>query len=268
MSKRTFAASLVALSLMTGLAQAEVTVPERLKTADKIVYCGAMDSPPMGFFDEKQKPVGITVELGDEIAKRLGGKRVEWRVTPFSGLIPALMAQHCDMIVDQLFDKPARREVIDIVNYMYSSQAVTVLKDNPAGIHSLDDLSGKRVAVLNGSTIRTLLEAHNEVLGKAGKAPMTLVVFNSDTDAFQALRVGQADAYGTTMETAGYYQSMAPDLFEVGVPAFDKILTGFGIRKDDPELSTAVSQALADMKADGSYMALLGKWHIEGNKLD
>ena len=70
------------------------------------------------------------------------------------------------------------------------------------------------------------------------------------------------------METAGYYQSMAPDLFEVGVPAFDKILTGFGIRKDDPELSTAVSQALADMKADGSYMALLGKWHIEGNKLD
>ncbi|QFT24454.1 Lysine-arginine-ornithine-binding periplasmic protein precursor [Pseudomonas sp. THAF187a] len=268
MLKPTLASSLLAISLLSGLAQAEVTVPERLKTADKIVYCGGMDSPPMGFFDEKQKPVGIVVELGDEIARHLGGKRVEWQVTPFAGLIPALMARHCDMIVDQLFDKPERREVIDIVNYMYSSQAVTVLKGNPADIHSLDDLSGKRVAVLNGSTIRTLLEAHNEVLNKAGKAPMTLVVFNSDTDAFQALRVGQADAYGTTMETAGYYQSAAPDLFEVGVPAFDKILTGFGIRKEDTELSEAVSQALADMKADGSYMALLSKWHIEGNKLD
>ncbi|GIZ13211.1 ABC transporter substrate-binding protein [Pseudomonas sp. NCCP-436] len=268
MFKSTLAATLVTLSLTAALAQADVTVPERLKSVDKIVYCGAMDSPPMGFFDEKQKPAGITVELGDEIARRLGDKRVEWRVTPFSGLIPALMARQCDMIVDQLFDKPERREVIDIVNYMYSSQAVTVLKGNPVGIHTLDDLSGKRVAVLNGSTIRTLLEAHNEKLSQAGKAPMMLVVFNADTDAFQALRVGQADAYGTTMETAGYYQSMAPELFETGVPAFAKILTGFGIRKEDGELSTAVSQALDAMRADGSYMALLGKWHIEGNRLD
>lgn len=64
MLKPTLASSLLAISLLSGLAQAEVTVPERLKTADKIVYCGGMDSPPMGFFDEKQKPVGIVVELG------------------------------------------------------------------------------------------------------------------------------------------------------------------------------------------------------------
>lgn len=38
------------------------------------------------------------------------------------------------MIVDQLFDKPERRQVIDIVNYMYSSQSVVVPKGNPKGI--------------------------------------------------------------------------------------------------------------------------------------
>ncbi|MCY1378926.1 hypothetical protein D9M69_665990 [compost metagenome] len=70
------------------------------------------------------------------------------------------------------------------------------------------------------------------------------------------------------METAGYYQGMAPDLFETGVPAFARILTGLGIHKDDQQLSAAVQQIIDDMRADGSYQALLAKWHIEGDKLD
>jgi polar amino acid transport system substrate-binding protein len=172
------------------------------------------------------------------------------------------------MIVDQLFDKPERREVIDIVNYMYSSQSVVVPKGNPKGVQSLSDLSGLKVAVLNGSTIKTLLDAENQKFAEAGKPPMKLGVYNTDTDAFQALRIGQADAYGTTVETAGYYQNMAPDLFQEGVPAFSRILTGIGIRKDDPELSAAVAQVLQDLRDDGSYLALLRKWHVESDKLD
>jgi polar amino acid transport system substrate-binding protein len=90
-----------------------------------------MDSPPLVSFDAAQKPTGLAIDLGMEIAKRLGDKQVSWRVTPFSGLVPALLASQCDLIVDQLFDKPERREVIDIVNYMYSSQSVVVPKGNP-----------------------------------------------------------------------------------------------------------------------------------------
>jgi len=259
---------LLALSLLSSFAQAAPAVPDRLKNVDKLTYCGALDSPPMGSFDAQQKPVGVTVDLGQAIAEALGNKTVQWRVIPFSGLIPALLAGQCDLVLDQLFDKPERRQVIDIVNYMYSSQAVVVPKGNPGGIHSLDDLAGKKVAVLNGSTIRTLLETHNDSLKKAGKPPMALVVYTSDTDAFQALRIQQAAAYGTTVETAGYYKNMAPELFETGVPAFARILTGIGIRKDDTQLSAAVAEVIKGMQADGRYAALLAKWHIEGDKLD
>ncbi|MDH0745010.1 ABC transporter substrate-binding protein [Pseudomonas sp. GD03842] len=261
-------AALVSLSLCTPLVSAAVAVPDRLQKVDKLTYCSGMDSPPLVSFDAAQKPVGLTIDLGLEIAKRLGGKKVEWRVIPFSGLVPALLAQQCDMIVDQLFDKPERREVINIVNYMYSSQSVVVPKGNPKGITSLDDLSGNKVAVLNGSTIKSLLDAQNESLTKAGKPPLKLVVYNTDTDAFQALRIHQVDAYGTTVETAGYYAAMAPDLFQEGVPAFSRILTGLGIRKDDPQLTTAVQQVLNDMRSDGSYSQLLAKWHVESDKLD
>ena len=257
-----------AFALVVPAASATPSLPERLQNAEKLTYCSGLDSPPLVFFDAKQKPTGLAVELGNLIGERLGNKRVEWRVVPFSGMLPALLASQCDMIVDQLFDKPERREVIDIVNYMYSSQSVVVPKGNPKGVQALSDLSGLKVAVLNGSTIKTLLDAENQKLAEAGKPPMKLGVYNTDTDAFQALRIGQADAYGTTVETAGYYQSMAPDLFQEGVPAFSRILTGIGIRKDDPELSAAVAQVLQDLRDDGSYLALLRKWHVESDKLD
>ena len=258
----------VSLGLCAQWALAAPAVPERLQKVERLTYCSGMDSPPLVSFDEAQKPKGLTVDLGLEIAKRLGNKQVQWKVIPFSGLLPALLAQQCDMIVDQLFDKPERREVIDIVNYMYSSQAVVVPKGNPKGIKTLDDLSTHKVAVLNGSTIKTLLDAQNDTLAKAGKKPMKVVVYNTDTDAFQALRISQVDAYGTTVETAGYYAAMAPDLFEECVPAFSRILTGLGIRKDDPQLTAAVQQIISDMRSDGSYTQLLAKWHVESDKLD
>ena len=268
MHKPATLAALIALSLSTPLVFAATTVPDRLKGVDKLTYCSGMDSPPLVSYDATQKPVGLTIDLGTEIAKRLDGKTVQWRVIPFSGLVPALLAKQCDMIVDQLFDKPERREVINIVNYMYSSQSVVVPKGNPKGIKTLDDLSGHKVAVLNGSTIKTLLDAQNDSLNKAGKPPLKLVVYNTDTDAFQALRINQVDAYGTTVETAGYYAGMAPDLFQEGVPAFSRILTGLGIRKDDPQLTSAVQQIISDMRSDGSYTQLLAKWHVPSDKLD
>lgn len=268
MHKTSALIAFISIGLCTQGVLAAPTVPERLQKVDKLVYCSGMDSPPLVSFDEAQKPKGLTVDLGMEIAKRLDGKQVQWRVIPFSGMLPALLAGQCDMIVDQLFDKPERREVIDIVNYMYSSQSVVVPKGNPKGIKTLSDLSGHKVAALNGSTIKTLLDAENDRLAKAGKPPMKLVVYNTDTDAFQSLRINQADAYGTTVETAGYYAAMAPDLFEEGVPAFSRILTGLGIRKEDKELTRAVQQIIDDMRSDGSYTQLLAKWHVDSDKLD
>ncbi|MCB2253860.1 ABC transporter substrate-binding protein [Pseudomonas chlororaphis] len=249
-------------------AHATPELPERLARSEKIVYCSGMDSPPLVSFDTQQKPVGLQVDMGQAIAQRLGGKQVEWRISPFAGLIPALLAQQCDMIVDQLFDKPERREVIDIVNFMYSSQSIVVPKGNPKAVNTLEDLSGLKVAVSNGSTIRLLLGAENDKLLAAGKPPMKLVVYNVDADAFQALRINQVDAFGTTVESAGHYQQLAPDLFQPAVPAFNRILTGFGVRKQDAQLSAALTQVLHDMRADGSYAALLDKWHVGGDKLD
>jgi polar amino acid transport system substrate-binding protein len=182
-------------------------------------------------------------------------------------LVPALLAKQCDAVISQLFDKPARRETIGLVDYMFSSEALLVQAGNPKKIHSLEDLSGMKVAVENGTTEQDLLQEQSDKFKAAGKKPIDVVVFPKDTDALQQLQIGQADVYATTLETGTYYMTKAPGTFEVAGPPFHQILTGIGIRKDDAALQEGVQKAVDAMKADGTLLKILTKWHLEGDKM-
>lgn len=259
------AGSLIALAVMNG-AEAQGAAPPDIAKAGKIVYCSDMTGPPLEFLDENTKPVGSDIDIGEEIAKRFGVK-AEWNNIPFKGLIPALLAKQCDAILSQLFDKPERREAIGLVDYMNSSEALLVRAGNPQKIHGLEDLSGKKVAVENGTTIQDLLGEQSKKFEAAGKKPIDVVVFPKDTDALQQLQIGQADAYGTTLETGAYYMQKAPNTFEVGGPPFHQILTAIGFRKDDAAMATALQKTIDAMKADGSLARILKKWGLEADKI-
>jgi polar amino acid transport system substrate-binding protein len=245
---------------------AEVTPPASIASAGKIVYCSDISGPPLGYFDENNVPIGSDIDLGKEIAKRMG-VTAEFSNTPFDGIIPALQAKHCDAILSQLFDKPKRREVVDFVDYMYSSEALLVHKGNPKNIHGLDDLSGVKIAVENGTTIQSLIDEQNAKFAAAGKPPANIVVYPKDSDALQALQINQVDVYGTTLESAAYFMQKASNIFDVGGDPFAKILTGIAVRKGEADLQAAIQKAFDNIKADGTYMNILTKWHLEGDKL-
>jgi polar amino acid transport system substrate-binding protein len=245
---------------------ADIKAPDSVAKAGKIVFCSDISGPPLGYFDENNQAIGSDIDLGKEIAKRLG-VQAEFANTPFDGIIPALQAKHCDAILSQLFDKPARREVVDFVDYMYSSQALLVDKGNPKNIKSLDDLSGVKIAAENGTTIQGLVEEQNKKFAAAGKAPANLVIFPKDTDALQALQIHQVDVYGTTLESAGYYILKAPDVFEVAGDPFAKILTGIATRKGETDMHDAIQKAYDAIKADGTHLTILKKWHMEADAL-
>ena len=95
-TERIIAAALTAgfLALAGSTAQAaDIKTPDRIKSAGKIVYCSDISGPPLGFFDENSQPTGSDIDLGNELAKRLGVK-AEWANTPFAGIVPALQAKN------------------------------------------------------------------------------------------------------------------------------------------------------------------------------
>ncbi|MDR3521114.1 MAG: ABC transporter substrate-binding protein [Acidocella sp.] len=262
------AAGLVAcLALATpNLSHADTTgLPTTITSTGTITYCSAVSLPPMEFFDAKQQPEGVDIELGNLLASRLGVK-AKFINMPFAGLIPALLAGHCDAILSQLFIKPPRLKVIDEIPYM-NSQEGFILKAGKPKISGPDDLSGLKAATVTGTTATNLMQAANDELTKAGKPPINIVMFPENTAALQQVQFGQVAAYGVSYEAALYYARLQPTQFESGSPPYFKILTGIGVAKSTPGLKQALTVALAGLMRDGTYAMVFKEWHLEDDEL-
>ena len=245
---------------------ARIPAPAALAGKGVINYCATIDNPPRAYFDEKQQPIGFEVELGTEIASRMGLK-VNWVQLKFPGLVPALQAQQCDAIMQELFIRAERLEIIDMVPFSRTGQQIVVRRsDNSLGA-GLEDLSGKKVAVPNGTTIHNLAVETNKKLKDLGKPEINLVVLPTTTDTFQQLATSQVDAVGTTSTAGAYYVRLRPNDFKAKGDPFGLIGTGIGIRKGNTDLTNAVKRSLDSLVADGSYKKLIEKWNMQGMEL-
>jgi len=246
----------------TAAAKAAASVPDSaLVQAGQLQFCSDISTPPLESFGPGHKPQGSDIDIGTEIAKRLGLEAV-WKNTAFAGIIPALQARNCDAILSQLFDKPERRQVVDFVDYMRSGQALLVPKGNPQGVQGLADLCGKKVASETGTTIADLLRAQSKQCTKSGKPAVTVRLFLRDSDALQQLGLKQVDVYGTTTETVSFITSKQPDQFAVAGKPFGEILCGIATRKGNAPLHDAIAKAFAGMQSDGTYHKILDKWKL------
>lgn len=248
-------------------AKAVASVPSSaLLEAGKLQICSDIASPPLEFYGPGHQPQGSDVDLGNEIAKRLGLKAV-WKNTAFSGIVPALQAGNCDAIISQLFDKPERRKVVDFVDYLKSGQALLVPKGNPSGVGDLASVCGKKVAAENGTTIADLLRAESKKCESAGKGKINVRLFLRDSDALQQVGLKQVDAYGTTTESVAYVTKKQPGQFDVAGAPFGENLCGIATNKSKPELHDAIAKAFAAMQADGAYSRVLAKWNLQLDEL-
>ena len=64
----------------------------------KLVICSDIPYPPLEYFDANGNPIGSDIEIGQEIAKRLGLSAVI-NNTVFDTIIPALIGNKCDIII-------------------------------------------------------------------------------------------------------------------------------------------------------------------------
>ena len=233
-----------------------------LGQAGTIRYCSDISSPPLEFYVNGQQPTGSDVELGNAIAAELGLKPV-WVNTAFAGIIPALQAGHCDAILSQLFDKPARRAVVNFTDYMNSSEAVLVRQGNPKHVTGVGDLCGLNVAAETGTTVTDYLASQSKACTGAGKKPIAVQTFLRDSDALNQLTLGHVDAYGTTVETAGYDMSKTPGMFGVAGAPFGQIPTGIATTKHDTGLGQAIAAAFAALQKNGTYARIMAKWNLK-----
>ncbi|CAN7686288.1 transporter substrate-binding domain-containing protein [Pseudorhodoferax sp. LjRoot39] len=205
--------------------------------------------PPMEFFENNQR-TGFDTELVEAIGKQMG-RKVEWVDIDFKGLIPALVSKRVDMAVSAIYITDERKKVVDFTVPYYAGGLVVMVKADNATIKSPADLAGKKVSVQVGTkSVGYLKEAHPKA---------QLVEVEKNQEMFNLVDVGRSDAAVTGKPAAYQYVRTRP-----GLKVLPEQLTteeyGMAIRKDTPELTKAVNEALAMLKANGSYAAIVKKW--------
>ena len=244
--------------LAAAAAAASITPPPSIKKAGKIVYCSDITYPPEEFY-QGSKPIGSDIEIGTDIARRMGAKAV-FKNTTFDSIIASLLAKKCDAIISGMNDTAERRKAVDFVDYILVGQSFMVRKGNPGHISTVSSLAGKRVSVESGTTNRDFLAAESKKLVKRGKKAITIVTFPKDTDAVAALSAGRVDAYFGDSPVVAYYIARYPAFAFGGTPV-NPIPVGIAIRKGDP-LKDAVQKAVTVMYADGTMKQILSRWKM------
>ncbi|KVN43473.1 ABC transporter substrate-binding protein [Burkholderia ubonensis] len=219
--------------------------------------------PPFEYKDPAtDKLTGFDVDLGEALAAKMGVK-LNWVETNFDQMMSAVATQRVDMILSGMTDLPSRRDAVTFVDYIETGPQFYTLKTRAAEFVQMSALCGKRV----GSSRRTSFPDNTaawsaENCVKAGKPAIVVVGTDGSSDARMQLRQNRIDAAVQGGETLPYQNSIELNAYQpVGKPFLSQY-TGIGIAKTNTALANALTTALNQLIADGSYQKLLAKWDL------
>lgn len=247
---------LAALSCFTATASAQQTsVLDRVKTNNVVRIGIGTDSPPLNYVDDKGQWVGFDVELAEAIAKKLG-VNIERVQVNNKTRIAFLANNQIDMAISNISRTRSREQQIDFAEppYLWTAKVFVARKGR---FKQVTDLGGKTICVNQASNAFTA--APSEIIRLGGARP-TMVSMQRNADCLTALRLGKVDAFsqdapiiaalaGSGMKELAFVgQGYSPGLYSIGVPP------------NDSKWRDAVSFALQDLLADGTYEEIYERW--------
>ena len=244
-------AFLIALAAVASphLAGAEDDSIAAIEARGKLIAGVKFDTPPFGFLDESNQPVGFDIDLVREIGKHLGVP-VELVAVTSPTRIPMLVSGNVDLVAASMTRTPEREQAIDF-SITYYTGAQSLLVPSSSKITGVQDLAGKPVAVQQGTTLEKNLAA------AAPKAE--IVAFKDYNSAWLALRQGRVDALTGSLNILQGFAKDNPGFKIAGSP-FSVEPFGIGMRKGATSLREAVNLTLHDLWTSGAYTALYRKW--------
>jgi polar amino acid transport system substrate-binding protein len=254
------------------------TIPaENLVQKGKLLICTDFPYPPQEMYDENGNPVGTDIDIGNEIAKRLGLQPV-YVNSVFDTIIAAVTGGKCDIIISAMNITAERNKQVSMIPYFKAGQGIVVAKGNPDNINGAMDLCGQNVAAESGTTEADYLQGTGDYKGaglpaectKAGKAKPKVIVTQKDSDALQQLLANKVVAYMADSPVAAYYTVQHPDQFQVVGEVIEPILEGINMPCGEADctkaplspVGKAVLAALTSMIQDGTYTQILSKWNL------
>ena len=220
----------------------------RLADAGSITIGTKFDQPLFGLVGPNGVPEGFDVEIGKIIAGKLGiaPEDIEWKESISANREPFIENGEVDIVVATYTINDKRKEVVSFAGpYYLAGQSILTLKSN-TDIQGPDDLAGKNVCTVSGSTPEAnLLASYPEAKVQA---------LGAYSECIEPLRNGQVDAISTDNVILAGFAADNDDLEVRGDP-FTEEPYGIGLALDDTEFRSWINDVLEESFEDGSWTA-------------
>jgi len=228
------------------------TTMARLAEAGEITIGTKFDQPLFGLDDGSDNPQGFDAEIGKLVAAKLGipADGITWVETVSANREPFIQNGDVDLVIATYTLNDARKQVVSFAGpYYEAGQDLLVLEGNPDGIEGAEDLAGKAVCTVSGST------------SEANVAEYTDDIIATDTysNCLEPLRTGAVAAVTTDNVILAGLADQNEGEFEVVGEPFTEEPYGIGLALDDTDFRMFINDTLQDAEDDGTWDELWEK---------
>lgn len=245
------------------------TLPDRIKSAGKIIVANQPNYPPMEYKDPATNELkGVDIDLSLALAKELGVK-VEWSDIGFEQMISSLTTGRVDIIHSGMSDLPKRRETLDFVDYMKSGAQFFTSYDRKDEFKDPTAFCGKKVAMSRRTSFPDETAKWSaENCEAKGKPAVIVVGSEGSADARTQLKQGRVDGAVQGSETLPYLISLEKDAYHIVGAPFTAVYQGIAFPKAETQLRDAYVAALKKLMANGEYKKIFDKWGLGVTMMD
>jgi len=255
----------VAVSLVAGPAGAQ-TAPNtlgKIKAAKAINVAFSTDSLPFSFVGPDNQPAGYSIDICKRVIAQVGravgepNLKVNWMPGSVTERLQMVASGRADLECANTTQTLARLGSVDFSNLIFvDGGGFLVTVASP--INGLADLSGKKIAVLAGTTTETRLR---DTL-KRRLVNANVVTINNANDGVAMLESGSVDAYaGDKIKLVGL-AAQAKDPKKLAMLAEDLSIEPYGLAlpRGDAALRLEVNRALTQVYMGGEIETIFANW--------
>lgn len=238
----------------------------KVKGSNRIVLGVRDAATPFSYMDDQQNYVGFTIDICMRIADavkrdlKLPDLKVEMQPVISATRIPLMTNGTIDLECGTTTDNVDRRKQVEFTNTHFLS-AARFASRKAEHIDTIDDLNGKTVSAIAGSTnILMLYKANTE-----RKLGITVIPVKDVAEGFLVLENGRAAAFvlDDVQLSIAIAQSKDPAAYQVSKETFSEPEPyGIMLRKGDVAFKALVDRTTADLYRSREITTLYDKWFM------
>ncbi|MDO4556813.1 MAG: basic amino acid ABC transporter substrate-binding protein [Lachnospiraceae bacterium] len=222
---------------------------------DKLIVGTNAEFPPFEFVNDDGEYDGFDIALMQAVCDKIGCE-MEVSNMEFKSLLGAMQLNSIDVIAAAMTVTEDRKQSVDFSESYYEAKQVIIV-DKDSDIASFSDLDGLKIGVQEGTTGDLFVTP-----GEDGALVQNAEVkrFKKGVDAVMDLKNGGVDAVVIDKNPATEFVSSNEDTLKIVEDDAAKEEYAYAVAKGNTELADAINQAVEELKADGTYDALVKEY--------